>query len=58
MAKKKDYAPWDSPHFKQMNRGVDKLFGKEPNDPDQSHWIIAFIIFIVVGFIMAAIKNN
>lgn len=56
MRRKKDYVPWDSPYYRQMNRSVDKLFGKKPDDPDQSHWIIVFIIFIVVGFLVAATK--
>ncbi len=56
--RKRDYAPWDSPYYRQMNRGVDKMFGKKPDDPDQSHWILVFIIFIIVGFIMAALKHE
>lgn len=58
MAKRKDYAPWDSPHYRQMNRNVDKMFGKTPNDPDQSHWIVVIIVFLVMGFIIAAIKHK
>ena len=58
MARKKNYAPWDSPHYRQMNRNVDKMFGNGPNDPDKSHWIVIVIIFVVLGFIIAAIKHK
>jgi len=58
MAKKKNYAPWDSPYYRQMNRNVDRLFGKKPDDPDQSHWILVIFIIIIVGFAIAASKNN
>ena len=58
MARKKNYAPWDTPHYRQMNRNVDKMFGKSPNDPDQSHWIFIVIIFVVLGLIIAAIKHK
>ena len=58
MARKKNSSPWNTPHHRQMSRNVDKMFGKKPNDPDQTHWIIITIVFIVVGFIMAAIKHK
>ncbi len=58
MARKKNYAPWDNAHYRQMNRNVDKMFGKSSNDPDQSHWIVIVIIFVVLGFIIAAIKHK
>ena len=58
MAKKKDYSPWDTPYYRQMNRGVDKIFGKRPDDPDKSHWVFIIIIFVVIGFLRAALKHN
>ena len=33
------------------------MFGKEPNDPDQSHWAIILIIFLVIGFLRAEMKH-
>ena len=47
-----------TPHYRQMNRNVDKMFGKGPNDPDQSHWIFIIIIFVILGFVIAAIKHK
>ncbi len=47
-----------SKHYRQMNRNVDKMFGKSPNGPHQSHWIIIVVIFVVLGFIIAAIKHK
>jgi hypothetical protein len=58
MPRKKNYAPWDSPYYRQMNRGVDKMFGKGPKDPDKSHWIIIAIVFVVLGLIIAALKHK
>jgi len=56
--KRKEYGFGDTPHFRQMNRGVDKMFGKKPDDPDQSHWIIVIIIFLALGFILASLKKH
>ncbi len=52
MARKKDYSPWESPHYREMNRNPGKMFGNSPNDPNQAHWIGA-IIFVVLGLIIA-----
>jgi hypothetical protein len=58
MAKRKNYSPWNTPHYRQMNRNVDKMFGNNPDDPDKSHWIFVIIIFLVLGFVIAAIKHH
>ena len=38
MARKKNYAPWDTPHYRQNQQRMYgmKCFGKSPNDPDQA----------------------
>ena len=58
MAKKKNDDPWNTPYYRQMNREVDKMFGKGPDDPHKSHWIFIIIIFLVLGFIIAALKHK
>ena len=58
MARKKNYSPWNTPYYRQMNRGVDKMFGKDPDNPNKSHWIFIAIIFVVLGLVIAAIKHK